>query len=144
MRKKQKARLCFLLGQLYAATGKNAEAYKAFKSVVRKNPPYELEFNARIAMTEVMGASQAKKMVGKLKRMAASDKNKDYLDQVYYAIGNIYLAQKDTMHAISNYEKGNKKATRSGIEKGVLLLKLGDLYWQQEKFSDAQRCYRCV
>ena len=141
MRKKQKARLCFLLGQLYAATGKNAEAYKAFKSVVRKNPPYELEFNARIAMTEVMGASQAKKMVGRLKRMAASDKNKDYLDQVYYAIGNIYLAQKDTMHAISNYEKGNKKATRSGIEKGVLLLKLGDLYWQQEKFSDAQRCY---
>lgn len=141
MRKKQKARLCFLLGQLYAATGKNAEAYKAFKSVVRKNPPYELEFNARIAMTEVMGASQAKKMVGKLKRMAASDKNKDYLDQVYYAIGNIYLAQKDTMNAISNYEKGNKKATRSGIEKGVLLLKLGDLYWQQEKFSEAQRCY---
>ncbi len=141
MRKKQKARLCFLLGQLYAATGKNAEAYKAFKSVVRKNPPYELEFNARIAMTEVMGASQAKKMVGKLKRMAASDKNKDYLDQVYYAIGNIYLVQKDTMKAISNYEKGNKKATRSGIEKGVLLLKLGDLYWQQEKFSDAQRCY---
>ena len=141
MRKKQKARLCFLLGQIYAATGKNAEAYKAFKSVVRKNPPYELEFNARIAMTEVMGASQAKKMVGKLKRMAASDKNKDYLDQVYYAIGNIYLAQKDTMKAICNYEKGNKKATRSGIEKGVLLLKLGDLYWQQEKFSDAQRCY---
>lgn len=141
MRKKQKARLGFLLGQLYAATGKNAEAYKAFKSVVRKNPPYELEFNARIAMTEVMGASQAKKMVGKLKRMAASDKNKDYLDQVYYAIGNIYLAQKDTLKAISNYEKGNKKATRSGIEKGVLLLKLGDLYWQQEKFSDAQRCY---
>ena len=141
MRKKQKARLCFLLGQIYAATGKNAEAYKAFKSVVRKNLPYELEFNARIAMTEVMGASQAKKMVGKLKRMAASDKNKDYLDQVYYAIGNIYLAQKDTMKAISNYEKGNKKATRSGIEKGVLLLKLGDLYWQQEKFSDAQRCY---
>lgn len=141
MRKKQKARLCFLLGQIYAATGKNAEAYKAFKSVVRKNPPYELEFNARIAMTEVMGALQAKKMVGKLKRMAASDKNKDYLDQVYYAIGNIYLAQKDTLKAISNYEKGNKKATRSGIEKGVLLLKLGDLYWQQEKFSDAQRCY---
>lgn len=141
MRKKQKARLCFLLGQLYAATGKNVEAYKAFKSVVRKNPPYELEFNARIAMTEVMGASQAKKMVGKLKRMAASDKNKDYLDQVYYAIGNIYLAQKDTLKAICNYEKGNKKATRSGIEKGVLLLKLGDLYWQQEKFSDAQRCY---
>ena len=28
--------------------------------------------------------------------MAASDKNKEYQDQVYYAIGNIHLAQKDT------------------------------------------------
>ena len=141
MRRKQRAREWFLLGQLHTALGNRTEAMKAYKRVVKQNPPYEVEFNARIAMTEVMGASQAKKMVGKLKRMAASDKNKDYLDQVYYAIGNIYLAQKDTMKAISNYEKGNKKATRSGIEKGVLLLKLGDLYWQQEKFSDAQRCY---
>ncbi|MBR6016352.1 MAG: hypothetical protein IK067_04375, partial [Prevotella sp.] len=85
--------------------------------------------------------SQSKAMISRLKRMAASDKNKDYLDQVYYALGNIYLAQCDTMQAISAYEKGNEKATRSGIEKGVLLLKLGDLYWLKEKFSDAQRCY---
>ena len=61
--------------------------------------------------------------------------------QVYYAIGNIYLAQKDTVRAISAYEKGNEKATRSGIEKGVLLLHLGDLYWELEKYGDAQRCY---
>ena len=141
MRKVQRARLCFLLGQVYAALGDNAAAYKAFKSVVAKNPPYQMEFNARIAMTEVMGATQAKKMVGSLKRMAASDKNKDYLDQVYYAIGNIYMAQRDTANAIANYEKGAMKATRAGIEKGVLLLKLGDIYWQKEKFADARRCY---
>ena len=141
MRKVQRARLCFLLGQVYAALGDNAAAYKAFRSVVAKNPPYQMEFNARIAMTEVMGATQAKKMVGSLKRMAASDKNKDYLDQVYYAIGNIYMAQRDTANAIANYEKGAMKATRAGIEKGVLLLKLGDIYWQKEKFADARRCY---
>ena len=70
-----------------------------------------------------------------------NDNNKDYLDQVYYAIGNIYLMQKDTLQAIAAYEKGNEKATRSGIEKGVLLLKLGDLYWDMEKYNDAQRCY---
>ena len=80
-------------------------------------------------------------MVGKLKRMAASDNNQEYLDQIYYAIGNIYLAQKDTLQAIGAYEKGVAKATRSGIEKGVLLLHLGDIYWIREKFSDAQRCY---
>ena len=141
MRKKQKAREWYLLGQIYAAQGKRTEAYKAFQHVVRLNPPYEIEFNARIAMTEVMAGSRARQMIGKLKRMAANDNNKEYLDQVYYAIGNIYLVQKDTVNAIAAYEKGNEKGTRNGIEKGVLLLHLGDLYWQQEKFGDAGRCY---
>ncbi len=141
MRRKQRAREWFLMGQLQAALGNDALAMKAYRHVVRQNPPYELEFNARIAMTEVASKGQAKKMIGKLKRMAASDKNKEYLDQVYYAIGNIYLSQRDTTNAISAYERGNAKATRSGIEKGVLLLRLGDLYWERERYNDAQRCY---
>lgn len=141
MRRKQRAREWYLMGQLQAALGHNDLAMKAYRRVVRQNPPYEVEFNARIAMTEVMSKSQSKKMIGHLKRMAASDKNKDYLDQVYYAIGNIYLSQRDTTQAIKAYERGNSKATRSGIEKGVLLLKLGDLYWDRCMFSDARRCY---
>ena len=140
-RKKQKAREWFLMGQLYGDLGNKELAYKAFRKVIRQNPPYELEFNARIAQTEVMAKGNSKKMISRLRRMAASDNNKDYLDQVYYAIGNIYLAQQDTLKAISEYEKGVKKATRSGIEKGVLLLNLGNLYWNRDKFSDAKRCY---
>ena len=92
-------------------------------------------------MTEVMAEGQAKKMIGNLRRMARSSNNAKYLDQVYYAIGNIYLAQKDTMQAIQAYEEGNEKATRNGIEKGVLLLHLGNLYWTKNKFGDAHRCY---
>ena len=141
MRRKQKAREWYLMGQLLAADGRREEAYKAFRHVVRLNPPYELEFNARISMTEVMAKGKSKQMISKLKRMAASDNNKDYLDQIYYAIGNIYMAEKDTTKAIAAYEKGNEKSVRNGIEKGVLLLHLGDLYWTQEKFSDARRCY---
>ena len=141
MRRKQKARQWFLMGQMEAALGHKEKAYQAYKHVVRLNPPYELEFNARIAMTEVMAGGQAKKMVRRLKRMAASDNNKDYLDQVYYAIGNIYMNQQDTLKAIAAYEKGNTQSTRNGIEKGELLLRLGDIYWTMEKFSDAGRCY---
>lgn len=141
MRRKQRAREWYLMGQMQAALGNKAEAMRAYKCVIRQNPPYEVEFNARIAMTEVMSGGQWKKMVSRLKRMAASDKNKEYLDQVYYAIGNIYLAQNDTAKAISAYERGAAKATRSGIEKGVLLLKLGDIYWEMERYNDAQRCY---
>ena len=141
MRRKQRAREWYLMGQLQAALGNKAEALKAYKKVVHQNPPYEVEFNARIAMTEVLSGAQSKKMIGRLKRMAASDKNKDYLDQVYYALGNIYMARQDTANAISSYERGAAKATRSGIEKGVLMLRLGDIYWDMERYGDAQRCY---
>ena len=141
IRRKQRAREWYLMGQLQAALGNKAEALKAYKKVVRQNPPYEIEFNARIAMTEVLSGAQSKKMIGRLKRMAASDKNKDYLDQVYYALGNIYMARQDTANAISSYERGAAKATRSGIEKGVLMLRLGDIYWDMERYGDAQRCY---
>ena len=141
MRRKQKAREWYLMGQLQASIGNKKEAYKAFRHVIRQNPPYELAFNARIAMTEVMAKDNAGKMISRLKRMAASDNNKEYQDQIYYAIGNIHLSRKDTLQAIAAYEKGNQKSTRNGIEKGVLLLHLGDLYWAKEKFSDARRCY---
>ena len=140
-RKVQKARMWFLMAQIETRLGHKKEAYQAYRKVIRQNPPYEMEFNARIAQTEVMAEGNAKGMISKLRRMARNDNNKDYLDQVYYAIGNIYLMQKDTLKAIEAYETGNEKATRSGIEKGVLLLRLGDIYWTMEKFNDAQRCY---
>ena len=140
-RRKQKAREWYLMGQIQTLLNQKQEAYQSYKHVIRLNPPYELEFNARIAQTEVMPATDFKGKISKLRRMARSDNNKDYLDQVYYAIGNVYLTQRDTLHAIEAYEEGCKKATRSGIEKGVLLLKLGNVYWDKEKYADAQRCY---
>lgn len=140
-RRKQKAREWFIMGQICQAAGKNVEAYKAYSKVIAMNPPYQLEFNARIARTEVMASKKSDGMIAKLKRMAKSDKNKEYLDQVYFAIGNIYLLKKDTLKAISAYENGNEKATRSGVERGALLIKLGDLYWTREQYADASRCY---
>ncbi len=140
-RHQQKAREWFLLGQIQQELGNRAEAERAFGKVIGCHPSYELEFNARIAQTEVMAKGNAKAMISRLKRMASNDNNKDYLDQVYYAMGNIHMMQRDTLKVIAAYEKGNEKATRSGIEKGVLLLTLGNLYWQLEKYNDAQRCY---
>lgn len=141
MRKKQKAREWFLMGQLQEQLGNIDKAYKAYKHVVALNPTYETEFNARIAMTEVMANKKSKTMIAKLKRMAASDKNKDYKGRIYYALGNIFMAQKDTTNAIANYELGRQQTDASGVEKGVLLLKLGDIYWQKEKYAKAKSAY---
>ena len=139
--KLQKARLNFLLGQLCHETGKKAEAYKALKRVIRSNPPYELSFNAQILQTEAMAAGNHSKMVKKLRRMARNKKNKDYQDQIYYAIGNIYLANNDTAHCIGAYEKGAKESTQNGIAKAMLLLRLGGIYWDKKDYINAQRCY---
>lgn len=138
---KGRARHYFLLGQVYQHTGNNPMAYKAFSKVIKSNPPYELEFNARIKQTEVASDKESNRTIKRLKAMARSPKNKEYLDQVYYAIGNMYMAKRDTLEAIKNYEEGAEKSTRSGVEKGILLLRLGDLYWERADYTNAQRCY---
>ena len=141
-RKKQKARGYYLMGQVYTQLDRPADAYKAYARCLRQSPPYELAFNARIQQTEVLSSrSNARKMISRLKRMARSDNNKDYLDQVYYAMGNIYLAGGDTAAAIGAYEQGRAKSTRGGIEKGVLLLRLADLRWLRKEYPEAQECY---
>ena len=136
----QRAREWYLMGQIETLLGHREKAYDAYQHVIRNHPPYELAFNARISQTEVMPEGSKQKL-SKLRRMARNDNNKEYLDQVYYAIGNVYLTERDTMQAIAAYEKGNQKSVRHGIEKGVLLLALGNLYWDKERYNDAQRCY---
>ena len=141
----QRARLNFLAGQLYMELGDHPNAYKQFARVIRSNPPYELQFNARILQTEVMPRTQYKSLIKKLQRMAKSDKNKDYLDKVHYAIGNIHLSMGDTLRCIWAYEKGAELSTQNGIAKAVLLLRLSQLYWQRENYIDAQRTYQqCI
>ena len=137
-----KARGCFLLGQVCKTLDMRQEAYDALQKCMRQSPPYEMRFNAQILQTEVIPNGNNQKKLAKLKRMAKKDNNKNYLEQVYYAIGNVYLALPDTAKAIEAYETGVKKAVRNSISKGVLLMNLGDLYWAKESFADAQRCYR--
>lgn len=139
--KKQKTREYYLLGQIHKHLGNKQQAYEAFGKAIKQNPPYELEFNARIQQTETVSGSNAPKMLKTLKRMGKNPNNKDYLDQVHYAMGNIYLAQRDTVNAVKEYEQGAELSTRNGVEKGILLLQLGQIYWQQAKYVDAQRCY---
>lgn len=141
MSKTGKIREKYLLGQLYKATGQNEKAYSTFQEVIRMNPPYRIEFNARIQQTETMPEANQSKLFKKLNRMGKDPNNKDYLDQIYYAIGNIYLSKKDTVNALINYEIGVEKGTRNGPEKGILLLNMANLYWEKTDYANAGRCY---
>lgn len=137
----QRTRMKYLLGQLYAGEGLDGLAYKMFGQVTNANPPYEMEFAARIRQTEVFPGGNYAKVIRKLQGMARSEKNIEYQDQVYYAIGNVYLSQQDTVKAIQSYETAIKKSTRNGIDKAICQLKLGDIYFKMRAYEKAQPCF---
>ncbi|MDR2119323.1 MAG: tetratricopeptide repeat protein [Tannerella sp.] len=139
--RRQKSRMRYLLGQLYKETGQHDAAYKTFGKVAASNPPYELEFAARIRQTEVFPDADTRKILKMLNRMARNSKNKDYLDQVYYAVGNIYMNSRDTARAIENYSLGVEKSVRNGLDKAICNIRLGDIYFTRKDYVNAQPCF---
>lgn len=138
----QKTRQRFLLGQLYARIGEKQKAFEAFrKAGSASSASYRTKFNARIKQSEVYSGNDITPEVKALKRMTRYDRNKDYLDQIYYAIGNLYLSRQDTINAIANYKLAAEKSTRSGIDKAISQLTLGSLYYGLHNYADAQPCY---
>ncbi len=138
----EKAREYYLLGQLYMRTGNNPKAFKCFEKVLLQGPLYELEINARIKQTETMCDEQNKKIIRSLEKMIKQPKNTSYLGQLHYALGNIYMASKDTTKAIDIYETGIADATTKNYGTGLLHLRLANYYWEQSKFSKALPNYQ--
>ncbi|GHT70467.1 hypothetical protein FACS189455_0220 [Bacteroidia bacterium] len=139
--RQQRSRMKYLLGQIYQILDRKDLAYKAYGDVIGSNPSYKLEFSAKIRQTEVYPGGDNQKVIKILKKMSNSSKNKDYLDQVYYALGNVYLSIPDTVKAIENYELGVEKSIANGLEKAFCQIKLGDIYFEQRKYVKAQPNY---
>ena len=138
----QKVRLNFLLGQLYEETGDKEMAYQAYRRAGSSNSSsYRTKFNARIKQSAVFQGYDIGGEVRALKHMTRYDRNKEYLDQIYYAIGNLYLMREDTVNAIDSYVKAAEKSTRNGIDKAISQIALGGLYFAQHKYDKAQPCY---
>ena len=137
-RKIYRPRFAFVLGQLYELEGNKEEAVQAYKSVVRMAPTNEMEFNARLRMAELGG----KNSLRQLRTMTKQSKFKDRLDQIYGAMGNIHLAHKDTAKALEMYELAIEKSTQAGTAKAAILVRAGDIYYEQRAYVKAQPCYR--
>ncbi len=138
----QKTRLRFLLGQLYERAGNPTAAYEVFKKVAdNHSATYRTRFNARIKLSEVYTGSNISKEVKSLKSMTRYERNRDYLDQIYYAIGNLYLSRGDTTQAIANYIQAVDQSTRNGVDKAIAQITLGNLYFKRRQYVEAQPCY---
>lgn len=138
----QKNRLWFLLGQTYTQLGRKKDAYSAFKKAgAGASTDYRTKFNSRIKQSEVFQGTNIKGEVKSLRAMTRYARNTEYLDQIYYAIGNLYISRKDTTEAMKNYRLAIEKSTRNGIDKALAQLALGNLYFLQGDYVKAQPCY---
>ncbi len=138
-RKGNRARFAYVLGQLYELENHPQDAYDAYKKCTRLYPPVLMDFNARIRMALMSG--DKKKSVRRLRNMTKNYKYHEQLDVLYGAIGDIYMSQRDTAHALENYELAIEKSEKNGLDKAAVLLKAGDLYYEQRNYAKAAPCY---
>lgn len=138
----QKNRLYFLLGQIYTRLDNKKSAYEAYKKAGSGfSTAYRTKFNARIKQSEVFTGANIKGEVRSLKAMTRYERNREYEDQIYYAIGNLYLSRKDTAEAKENYILAVQKSIRNGIDKAMAQLALGAIYFDERDYIKAQPCY---
>jgi len=137
--KVQKQRFTYLLAQLYRNRGNKADAFNTFTAVTKLNPPYEMDFNARIYRAELNDNTQSVRK--ELRKMISNPNNKEYKDQLYYVLGKTYLQDGDTARAIESFIISADTSTRNGYDKAVTLITLGDLYYNKQNYMKAQPCY---
>ncbi len=139
-----KARLTFLLGQIYQQLDKRTVAAKYYHEVLRYGPEYELEFNARLgeASCADIEHSDVQKLEKQLDQMLGDKKNEEYRDQIYYAKGEMYMGMKDAQKACDNYRLSVAVSTKNKAQRTRSALRMGEvLYDVYEDYDLAQRYY---
>lgn len=142
MPKQERQRYTYLLAQLYQRQNNAKRANELYKAVLRMNPPYEMDLNARISQTELSLQGNHKTSLRKLKRMSHNPNNADYLDAIYYAMANIHFTQGDTLQAVEHYRLAMEKTEGNTAFKQEATRFLGDFYYQQDSFLLASPLYQ--
>ncbi len=141
--KSSKIRYTFILAQLNVIAGNMSEASDLYKQVIKLNPPYEMTFHARInrALTYESGSGSAKKIEEELKKMLRDDKNIEYQDQIYYALGNLSYKQGKMEEALENYKSSVNHSTNNTAQKARTFLTMADIYYERPDYINAQAYY---
>jgi tetratricopeptide (TPR) repeat protein len=139
-----KARLTFLLAQIYQKLDRRAVASKYYHKVLSYAPAYVMEFNARLgeASCADLEHSDIQKLEKQLDVMLRDKKNEEYRDQIYYAKGEMFLGAKDAQKACENFKLSVETATANKAQKAKSALRLGEiLYDIYEDYDQAEKYY---
>ena len=140
--KKHKARLKYIEAQLYQELGMQAEASEAYRAVTKMNPDYKMAFNAKINSAGVFsGIGDPAEMIKELNKMLRDNKNYDFRDQIYYALGNIYFKQGNREIATENYTQSVATSFKNQFQRALSSITVADIYFEDLEYRKAQSYY---
>jgi hypothetical protein len=142
-RKRKKVRLNYILAQIYQYSNNYSLAQKHYEFVLGSNPEYEMAFNAKMNLARSLegGNPDIKKMKEKLLKMTKDDKNKEYLDQIYYTIAEMEINNRDTASAIENYIFSTINSVENNPQKSLSFLALGKIAFEKGLYKSANKHY---
>ncbi len=133
----------FILGQIYQRNGDLNEATLKYTYVIKHAKSYEMEFNAKINMAQCYDVKSGNRefIIKKLTKMLKDDKNKDYQDQIYYALAHISMTDADTNSAIGYYQKSVSTSKTNNYQKAISSLELADIFFETRDYTVSQAYY---
>jgi tetratricopeptide (TPR) repeat protein len=99
-------------------------------------------FNARIRSAQVLsGEGNIAQLRKDLNKMRKKKWNQPYLDQIYYALGNISFNEGKIDDAIELYKKSAAVSRNNIHQKALSSLTLGDIYFDRKQYISSGAYY---
>ncbi|MFM9076186.1 MAG: tetratricopeptide repeat protein, partial [Bacteroidota bacterium] len=140
----RRARIYFIIGQVYQRLGFGAEAFNYYRKCIATNPDYEIDFYARLNMaqvTRVDDKENARAIRKQFAKMLVDEKNKEFKDKIHFEIAEFELKLGNLKTAMDNYRACLRTGTSKRVQ-GNGYLRLGQLYFDSlRKFSLAKAYY---
>ena len=135
--KKLNTRMHFILAQINQEEGNYAEATRLYKVVLKRNAEYKTTFNAKINLAKLYesGSGDHNALVKSLKKMLKDVKNKNYLDQVYYALAEVAMTDNDLTLATEYLRKSVANSVENEFQKAVSSLDAAKLLYDEKDYQ---------
>lgn len=140
----ESSRAYYIAGQLRQLIGDNDGAYKHYKTVLKKSPPYEFEFFSKLSMAQVNDAKRGadiKKIKKYFNKLLKDEKNEEYKDRIYYEKGLYELKQNQEPLAIQYLKKSISENKGNKLQKAYSYHELGKIYYGQKEFLKSKLYY---
>ncbi|MEM1137387.1 MAG: hypothetical protein AAGI07_16225 [Bacteroidota bacterium] len=131
-KRKQKARLHFLMAQLYEMQEKEALAYENYALAFKYSPSYELAFHADLkksSVAEIETDEDVEEASRYFKKLLSDEKNWEFRDKIYYEMAKYYLRKDDFPKAINYLNESVQVSTNNTVQKAYSYLRMGQIYY---------------